>query len=354
MIPLQYDESIRSNAERQIFNRLKTDPNTESWIVLHSLGLSERSGKPYGEIDFVVIVPDGGLVCLEIKGGRVSCSNGVWAVTDQHGETHTMKRSPFMQAREGMFALREAIESHFGKSHDITRCTIGYAVVFPDVDAPPQTIEYESYEVIDRTSLQRPISRLIRRVIRDQQRKLRARVDSVLPTPELAREIRQFLRPDFEIIIARSVQIYRTEEKLIRLTERQYDVLDRLQENPRCLIKGAAGTGKTLLGIEYARRAAKQGDRVLLICYNRLFGDWLREQTKDYTGIAAGSYYRCLREIIMASPFADEFRLQEQKVSKSRLFSEIFPFYGELSVSEIKTPYDVLVLDNFELCGSWL
>ena len=346
MIPPQYDAKTRSNAEKRIFDLLKNDPDTESWIALHSLGLSARADKPYGEIDFVVIIPGGGIICLEIKGGGISCANGIWATTDKHGQVHTMTRSPFMQAREGMFALREAMEFHFGSNHNVMKCTIGYIVVFPDVDAPPQTTEFAPWEVIDRTALQRPVSQLIRRAIRDQRRKLDFRVDSSLPSPELAREVRQLLRPDFDIVIARSTQILKTEEKLIRLTENQYDVLDRLQENPRCLIKGAAGTGKTLLGLEYAKRAAKKGARVLLTCFNKLLGDWLREQTQGYEGITAGSYYRCLREIILATPFADEFIQQEQKATDDTLFSEVFPFYGELSASEIEDQFDILVLDE--------
>ena len=57
MIPSRYDESTRSAAEKRLFDRLARDPDTEGWVVLHSLGLSERQGRPYGEIDFVVLVP---------------------------------------------------------------------------------------------------------------------------------------------------------------------------------------------------------------------------------------------------------------------------------------------------------
>ena len=56
-------------AERRVFDLLKTDPATKDWSVLHSLGLSRRVDGPYGEIDFVVIIPGEGIVCLEIKGG---------------------------------------------------------------------------------------------------------------------------------------------------------------------------------------------------------------------------------------------------------------------------------------------
>src|SRR5215212_3210083 len=135
MIPSYYDERTRSNAERRVFDLLKTDPDTDTWVVLHSLGLTARAGKPYGEIDFVVLVPGTGIVCLEVKGGRVSSSEGVWYTSDRYGQRSQLKRSPFMQAREGMFALREALLKHFGNNHPVSRCPIGYAVIFADVDA---------------------------------------------------------------------------------------------------------------------------------------------------------------------------------------------------------------------------
>lgn len=96
MIPPHYDDSTVSNAERRIFDLLKDDPDTASWVVLHSLGLSRRAAKPYGEIDFVVLVPEGGIVCLEVKGGRITCADGIWYTTDRHGKKHQMKRSPFI------------------------------------------------------------------------------------------------------------------------------------------------------------------------------------------------------------------------------------------------------------------
>lgn len=344
MIPPTYDESTRSSAERRLFDRLQRDPDTEGWVVLHSLGLSERAGQPYGEIDFVILVPGGGLLCLEVKGGRVGCVDGVWSVLDRYGERHQMRRSPFMQAREGMFALRDALVSHFGEHHDVAGMPIGYAVVFPDIDAPPPSPEFESWEVADRKDLRGPVSRVLRQMLRAQRRRLGNRCSEGSPTPALVREVRQFLRPDFEVVVARSAQIGRTEEKLLRLEREQYDVLDRLRENPRCLIRGAAGTGKTVLAVEYARRAARGGARVLLACYNRMLGDWLREQFADTEGVVAGSYHRLMRETILSTSLAAEFIEEEQRDAAS-LFEEAYPLYGELAASEAEA-FDVLVLDE--------
>ena len=106
MIPPQYDVSTVSAAERRVFDLLKNDPDTIAWTVIHSLGLTRRGRKPYGEIDFVVLIPENGILCLEIKGGRVACKDGVWTTTNREGKSFEMSRSPFMQAMEGMQSLR--------------------------------------------------------------------------------------------------------------------------------------------------------------------------------------------------------------------------------------------------------
>src|SRR4029077_12836443 len=111
MIPQVIDASTVSNQERRVFALLESDPDTKDWCVLHSLGLSKRGRKPYGEIDFVVLLPGEGIFCLEVKGGRVACENGTWTTT-RGGETQRLNRSPFLQAREGMFALKDAVEEH--------------------------------------------------------------------------------------------------------------------------------------------------------------------------------------------------------------------------------------------------
>jgi hypothetical protein len=78
MFPSVIDASTVSNQERRVFSLLEADPDTSDWYVLHSLGLSKRGRKPYGEIDFVVLLPGEGIFCLEVKGGRVACENGTW------------------------------------------------------------------------------------------------------------------------------------------------------------------------------------------------------------------------------------------------------------------------------------
>jgi superfamily I DNA/RNA helicase len=51
-----------------------------------------------------------------------------------------------------------------------------------------------------------------------------------------------------------------------------------MQENRRVFFKGSAGTGKTFLAIESARRCANLGKKLLLLCYNKGLCDWIRKE----------------------------------------------------------------------------
>ena len=209
MIPAQVPPGT-PQSERNIYDRLRLDPDTADWTVLHSLGLARTRVGPYGEIDFVVLIPGKGIVCLEVKGGLVSCQDGVWTTINQRtGQRERLKRSPYMQAREGMFALKSAIEERFGRHHPAAACPLSYAVVFPAVDAPPTSASEEPWETIDFKSLRTPIARLLVRNIEGTRQKLPRTPGADATPPAAIAAIRRFLRPDFDCEDRRSSKMRR-------------------------------------------------------------------------------------------------------------------------------------------------
>ena len=354
MIPSLIDDSTKSSGERRVFELLRESPGTENWIVMHSQGLAyrlsaERNRRmPQGEIDFVVIVPGEGIICLEVKGGRVSSDGDSWFTRDRFGDYHRMNKSPFMQARDAQHSLRNFVIKEFGEGSDEAECPFGYMVVFPDVECPPVTTEFLRTEVIDTDDLDRSIADAIRRYCRQHLRG-RQRRGSRLPRGSEVSSIRDYLRPSFEMVIAKSALLRRTDEKLLGLTKEQYFKLDELENNVRCFFEGAAGTGKTLLAMEYARRSSLRGAKVLFLCYNRLLGDWLQQQIEG-ASITAGTFHSFVRGLIMKSSVRDEFLTQERKAKSNgaehRFFREEYSFWGRMALDEIGLQYDVLVVDE--------
>ena len=76
------------------------------------------------------------------------------------------------------------------------------------------------------------------------------------------------------------------------LTEHQSVILDAIRQLPRVEVRGGAGSGKTFLAVEQARRLAQRGQRVALVCYShglasyleRITAKWPRRQQPAYVG----------------------------------------------------------------------
>lgn len=348
MIPPHWHEKT-PRSEQRVFNLLEKDPQTEEWIVLHSLNLKQSGTRPYGEVDFVVLIPGAGVICLEVKGGRVACKDGAWTTTDASGATFALKRSPFSQAQDGMHEVRKSLAERLASAPGFCKVPFGYAVVFTDVEAPPIGIGAEPWEVIDCHSLSGGLVEHLLRAAKQQRVRHRLQSAPAEPQPSLLRKMRDALRPDFDRIIARGTLVNDSERRLLRLTEEQYYLLDLLGGNARCLFEGAAGTGKTLLALEFARRCSRSGDRVLLICFNRLLGDWFASEIRATAigmTVTAGRFYKCLRDAIVSSAIAGEFQVAEQEAQEGKLFGTLYPLYGQLALEASDNRFDVIVMDE--------
>jgi len=278
MIPSVLREHTQSAAEREVFGILERTQLGEGACCLHSLSLSRHDYKLCAEVDFVIVTRNS-VVVLEVKGGGVACRDGVWVFTDRFGVEHRKSEGPFQQARSGMYALRARLEDHFG-SDAVRAFTFGYGVVFPDCAFAERSVEWDPVMVLDssrirkRRDLTKPLHDLMRYWERKQQ---------PLPQPPLGFRDRllHFLRPSFERLPSLCNRADALDETMDALTDEQYSRLDIIQENPRILCSGGAGTGKTFLALEVARRHAARGERVLVACSGRPLAGFLRSKIRS-------------------------------------------------------------------------
>lgn len=282
MIPASIYAGCASPGEREIFRALRDDPATSNWIVLHSLDIAEHQKQVSGEADFVVIVPGKGVLCLEVK----ACSTlrrtpeGIWYYgTDPKGDS----RGPFKQASEAMHSIRK----HLLKARPDTAGILFWpAVVFPYVAFTITSGEWHHWQVIDRQAFTaRPLASSLETILDHARLHLQEHTSSPWfnpasgePAVEQCEAIARALRPHFEFIESSKSHTERLNTELKHYTEEQYIALDAMEANDRVAFEGPAGTGKTMLAIEAARRGHAAGRRVLLLCFNRLLGKWLEEE----------------------------------------------------------------------------
>jgi hypothetical protein len=151
MIPPEITQGTSSDAERTVFRLLRDSEIGGQARCFHSLNISEHDHKLVGEIDFLILAPQGVLV-LEVKGGGVAREDGIWRFTDRWGREHRTSEGPFQQARSAMFSLRRRLREDLNRA--VTRGTVfGYAVITPDSDLPDDSAEWSSEMVLDRPKL---------------------------------------------------------------------------------------------------------------------------------------------------------------------------------------------------------
>ncbi|MBM4269914.1 MAG: hypothetical protein FJ144_25480 [Deltaproteobacteria bacterium] len=78
------------------------------------------------------------------------------------------------------------------------------------------------------------------------------------------------------------------------LDEQTEDVLRtaaELDANARVWVEGPAGAGKSRLAMQWARRAAARGERVLLLCFNKPMGGIFELAFEDEDNVTAGNFH---------------------------------------------------------------
>ena len=309
LYPAEIYSGCLSRGEREVFQRLKESTNTANWIVLHSLDIANHVKQVSGEADFVVIVPSRGILCLEVKACRRLRRDGAgWFYgSDQTADP----RGPFRQSSDAMHSIRSRL---IKRRPEFSNVLFWSAVVFPYLDFKMSSNEWHDWQVIDAEQFRRrPLSDSIEEVLKKAGMFLATcdtarwfKPDAVTLTAKQGSAIAQELRPSFELFETPKVRQNRWGEEIRKYTEEQFTALDAMHTNPRVLFSGPAGTGKTLVAIECARRAAAEGQRCLFLCFNRLLGRWLQDQLSPLAGtVTMSTFHSFLLTVAGAAPQTD-------------------------------------------------
>jgi hypothetical protein len=195
----------------------------------------------------------------------------------------------------------------------------GFAIAFPGHTIPlnkrPQWYSPSYIYLADDIAT---IGEKVRRSLRDWNQFQKA---NQIP-PDLAREItsvlrevqvdtstseyaqiNQFVRPMFEsaptAVEQENRDIRGTDLKFEDLTRDQAEVVFAAEENPRLLVKGMAGSGKTVIALDHACRLSERGLKVMFLCFNAALGEHLARRVEKYPNVRAGSFYEFVNEILV-------------------------------------------------------
>jgi hypothetical protein len=254
-----------SRAEYRIFEKIRESfVNNPKYIAFHSLNLTKHETKKFGEADFVILC-EFGIFVLEVKGGRIGSENGVWYTINRYDKKFRIQ-NPFRQAESALHAIKNEIHDNSTFNH-IT-LPIGFGVITPDVEWIEKGSEWNLCMICDSKKV-RNFETWLKKFFNYWQNK--PGNNKKLSVANI-KALEQFLRPNFELIEPLYSKLSKLEKTAVELTEDQYKYLDIVSANKKVLCSGGAGTGKTFLAAELARRLASKNKIITLICKSR----WLK------------------------------------------------------------------------------
>ncbi len=341
-------DQVKSKAEVKVFAALG-EALDEEWDVYHSVSWMIRDhaqGSKDGEIDFVLCHPEWGIICLEVKGGGLECRHGEWFRVAGGGRERM--KDPFVQALDHRYDLERKIAEQDGWKH--RKLFIGHALAFPDIsvhklvlspDAPPEI-------VIDRHGMAE-IAESIDRVL---DYHAGSRDKRVMPGEEGKRMLRELLAPDVLIEVPLAAEFVDEESDLIALTHDQANLLARFGNNRRMAVHGCAGSGKTMLAIEQAKRLGRRDLDVLFVCFNRALRDHLRDR-EQRSGITFNTFHGLC--FALASEAKVELPKYEQDKAPPEFYSEELPLALMEAMETLGPRFDAIVVDEAQdLSNPWL
>jgi Nuclease-related domain/UvrD-like helicase C-terminal domain/AAA domain len=270
---------LANDAERKVYQCLR-DQLPPNDLVIPGQRVTDHL-KDH-EVDFVVALEGAGIVCLEVKGGEVWHDGSTWWQR-RRGQDHEI--NPVRQARDACYALRTFVEEDDRWTQG--RLRWDHVVVFPNSEIGDEFAlpECPRWKVIDRKDLPKLVDNLKSVLLRQE-------LDRPLLTRQGIEQLSTALSgrglPQRDVV-ARALA---SEDAADALTEHQAVILDAIKLLNRVEIRGGAGSGKTFLAVEQARRLSAKGQRVALVCYShglasyleRITANWPRRHQLAYVG----------------------------------------------------------------------
>ena len=135
--------------------------------------------------------------------------------------------------------------------------------------------------------------------------------------------VKEILAPDCHLLVPLVIQLDDSLADLQQATDQQIKVLRLLRTQPRLLVEGCAGSGKTLLAICLARENAALGKSVLLTCFNRNLADYLSDALADVTAITVMNFHELVRTQVLKAGLS--FEVPEDLQQRIKFFRDDCP-----------------------------
>ncbi|MQA63890.1 MAG: AAA family ATPase, partial [Actinophytocola sp.] len=257
--------------ERKVVQALREQLPDDATVLVNLRLTDTRADR---EADAVVVWPGVGVAVIEVKGGHVEYADGTWWV----GRPHQGRAvQPVKQALKCKYGIREVLRGHPRWTGPDPRMVHHVAVPYTRLPSGFTAPECPRTLISDRDDIPHLADRLAAQL---DALESAARPPTEAQAASLVAALTGPQHPQAAFATRNAAHIAEREEHCELLTAQQGSVLDMLREVPRVQILGGAGTGKTWLAVEQARRLAEEGQRVALLCYSKGLAMWLQRRVQ--------------------------------------------------------------------------
>ncbi|WP_439862859.1 AAA family ATPase [Pseudomonas antarctica] len=275
-------------AEPIVYRLLKEQLDNDFQIIHSIPWLSSfihelhNNKSPVGEIDFLILHPDLGVLALEVKGGILGHNSSGFYYSNTSID-------PVAQLNRGIFAIQEWLRNNG------VRIQIGRAYFFPGSEMniselPPSVVDNYHLSpiklILDINDLDR-----VNEKIRSIMSYFRKNLQSTPISKSAIETIIEMLIPSASYAPCWHSRINSDNKLWLRLTHEQQECIEWTLKNDRFIISGWPGTGKTVIAVETARRLSTAGKSVLCITFNSLLAQKLSKELIQHTNTRATTIY---------------------------------------------------------------
>lgn len=341
MIPEFYDDDTPLG-EKLFFDWIANQCPPD-WVAFHGLDLQAWNRSRKTEIDFLLVIPATGILCIEIKSHKkVEVRRGTWYLNQK-----PQKKAPLKQAED---AQKTFYRRKKDKLPDLTRIPSTRLVVFPRaLVRSPDSIEYNQWEVWNQDDCLNSVANISfsKKLVHSLESAIKHEyVLRPLERPVSQKEINkleQFLRPAFKSAPASIAEGRERQHRMENyLRAQQKPAMSLFESNKRLIVDGPAGTGKSLIALEVARREKDAGRRVGILCFNAPMAWKLKSETqRDQPLLIGGGIHARIAELLEITipnfPDGDYWNGEFLDLAETKLMDD-----------EIKADcqFDVLILDE--------
>jgi hypothetical protein len=318
---------FRSSGERAVFEALLPQLSDED-VVFANLEIADSIGGDI-EIDFAILLKQHGLIVVEVKGGHISHDGRDWIQTDPSG---SRPMDLVWQTKRNMYAVRDFLHSKWSLGF----LRSGWVVAFPFSNvSDPQDPALPVEKIIQKSELPFALAKMKSVLNLDRSTPLPSFDDWVgVASKNLLPVVVQKTNP--EAVLGDNY------EYISSLTHERDIVLDQLADNIRYYVKGPAGSGKTWLAFEQARRWTSDGKRVAILAFNHGLVSYMNRKNSELPEGAKVSYVGTFHEYAQSigSTAGDPAHYRDQT---DRYQADLILKASDLSAQE---RFDAFVIDD--------